>query len=93
MAPSQPGAAGEGVTSGHEAMRVGCNFCCFTGGQGDGGFQTISSQIRKSDDIENQGKVIGGKLTESPAATQLPAPQKLGAKPGVRPHRVRCFEE
>lgn len=57
-APSQPGAAPgsqgsleqwlKGRTrSAHEATRVRCNFCCFTGGQGDGGFRTLSSQIRR----------------------------------------------
>lgn len=46
---------------------------------GDWGTQTISSQIRKQEDTDNQGKATGGKLAEPPAATQLPAPQKLEA--------------
>jgi len=49
------------------------------GRAGDWGAQTISSQIRKQEDTDNQGKATGGKLAEPPVATQLPAPQKLEA--------------
>ena len=50
------------------------------GGQaGDGGSQTISSQIRKQEDTDKQGKATDGKLAEPPAATQFPAPQKSEA--------------